>query len=434
MKKLHPASPCLILPYLILTIQLFIVSNITAQNVVNNGGNLVVNEGAYIVIGGNYINKNDGVSDGRVHLDGNIILKRNWVNLSNNDVLVNVGSGPAGNVIMNGSLKQYIEGYHSSRFENLILQSSEKTLNISGCSVHDTLKLDAVFDLNRQKIIIENPSPASITWYSGYILSETNSLEGYGRVEWKIGDSTGSYRVPFGSGITTHDDLSLVFTTIIPGSEEGSVVFSTYPTGCQNIPLPGEVPYLDRSFEYIADRYWIIEPRYEDKPGIDITFHYTNADVNNACNGGLDENKLKAMRYNTLLNTWNDLEPTGSGVPGDNKFATGIIQPSEFFAPWILIDEVIDWEIYFANSFTPDDDGINDFFGPIGYNLDRLNVEMFIYNRWGNLICKLNNPDLSWDGRYNNKPCEGGVYSWIAFITEANGKSFKYKGIVTLLR
>ena len=103
-----------ILQFCVLFLLIFINKNSESQNVVNNGASIVVKEGANVIIGGNYFNKNDGAFDGRIDLDGNIILKRNWVNFANNEVLISAGVGPVGNVIMNGTIKQFIEGTHST--------------------------------------------------------------------------------------------------------------------------------------------------------------------------------------------------------------------------------------------------------------------------------------------------------------------------------
>lgn len=406
-----------------------------AQTVVNNGADIVIREGAYMVIGGNYINKNDGTGDGQINIDGNIILKRNWVNFANNKVLINVGAGPTGNVIMNGSIKQYIEGTHESIFENIVLRNSIKSLRQVGCEVNDTLNLGSVLELNRERIKILNQTPAGIQYISGYILSETNSLEGYGEVEWKIGSHADSlYSVPFGSGYSLYNDLNVRLRTNSMGfPATGSIIFSTYPTGCQNVPIPIEVMSLDRSFEYIADRYWIINPVYDQKPCVDIELYYTNQDINEACNGGILESELKAIRYNTLMNTWADLAPTGSSTPDQNRFLINDLPPDDFYAPWALVSEVIDWVIYFPNTFTPNEDGINDFFGPIGNNLDKCKLTMYVFNRWGNELCKLEGGNISWDGTYNDKICQDGVYTWILFLTDPEGMEHKYLGHVTIL-
>jgi gliding motility-associated-like protein len=62
------------------------------------------------------------------------------------------------------------------------------------------------------------------------------------------------------------------------------------------------------------------------------------------------------------------------------------------------------------NSFTPDGDGVNDFFGPNGYNV--ATVEMSIFDRWGELIFIGKDAAAFWDGRTNGTPVQDGVYVW----------------------
>jgi gliding motility-associated-like protein len=409
---------------------------LTGQNVVNNGAKIVVKDGANVVIGGNYINRNDGHADGEINLDGNIFLRRNWINNSNNEVMVFVGTGPVGNLIMDGSLKQYIDGTHSSLFENLLIKNSKKVLNVTDCKVNDTLHVDAILNLNAHRLKILNSNPVGINYFSGYILSETTTFEGLGEIEWNIGSQLNVYKVPFGSGYDLGSDLQVLLETKTAGSPStGSIRFATYPTGCQNFPVPPDVIELDRSFEYIADRFWNIDPIYDTKPDVGLQFHYRSQDINQPCNNGLVEPEMKAIRYNTLMNTWTDIQPLGSSFPGQKSFVIDNIPSNDFYAPWCLVSDMLDWEIFFPNAFTPNGDGDNDYFSAIGYNLDKLELKMYIYNRWGGIVYTMDDINKPWDGYTGSskKVCPQGVYTWILFLKEKEGQEHMYKGIVTLV-
>ena len=54
--------------------------------------------------------------------------------------------------------------------------------------------------------------------------------------------------------------------------------------------------------------------------------------------------------------------------------------------------------VYVPNSFTPDGDGTNDFFGPSIYGFEPVNFELMIFNRWGEMIWYSQAPDRLWDG------------------------------------
>ena len=65
--------------------------------------------------------------------------------------------------------------------------------------------------------------------------------------------------------------------------------------------------------------------------------------------------------------------------------------------------------IILPNSFTPNNDGLNDCFG-IQYYRDIQNLEFIIFNRYGGIIFKTNNASNCWDGNYKGKPASPGSY------------------------
>lgn len=72
------------------------------------------------------------------------------------------------------------------------------------------------------------------------------------------------------------------------------------------------------------------------------------------------------------------------------------------------------------NIFSPNGDGVNDVFMPFQPYEMVESVNMRIYNRWGNLVFKTNNPDILWDGtnQSNNKKCVDGVYYYACDVKE----------------
>jgi gliding motility-associated-like protein len=88
------------------------------------------------------------------------------------------------------------------------------------------------------------------------------------------------------------------------------------------------------------------------------------------------------------------------------------------------------------NAFTPDNDGNNDFFLPRQLLSKSLNTfKMSIYNRWGELMFQTDKIDgRGWDGKFNDKDQQEGVYVYVISIEFKNGTSEKYQGNLTLLR
>jgi len=95
--------------------------------------------------------------------------------------------------------------------------------------------------------------------------------------------------------------------------------------------------------------------------------------------------------------------------------------------------------IYVPNAFTPNGDGLNDYFGPMGIGMDLDDFEMYIYDRWGKLIFLTKDINYLWDGKVMGSDLYAveDVYSWVIFMNkQKNSDQHLYRkiGNVTLLR
>ena len=93
-----------------------------------------------------------------------------------------------------------------------------------------------------------------------------------------------------------------------------------------------------------------------------------------------------------------------------------------------------DFTFYIPNVFTPDGDGMNDFFQ--GYGTNIAEYEMYIFNRWGEQLYYTDDYNMPWNGKdskTNNIDIQD-VYVYKIIIKDINGKVHKYYGHVTLLR
>ncbi len=92
--------------------------------------------------------------------------------------------------------------------------------------------------------------------------------------------------------------------------------------------------------------------------------------------------------------------------------------------------------IYLPNAFSPNGDGINDVFRPLGNDIGVF--EMWIYNRYGEMIFYSNNKKNGWNGTYNKVNAQIGVYVYHFRAFDLSGKELLFngsnKGNVTLLR
>lgn len=94
---------------------------------------------------------------------------------------------------------------------------------------------------------------------------------------------------------------------------------------------------------------------------------------------------------------------------------------------------------FIPNSFSPNGDGINDtYFFQSDHRVSNIQ-EVMIFDRWGKLLFAKhnllpNNSQLGWDGLYQGRPVQVGVYTYFISIELNNGQIRTYKGDLTLLR
>ncbi|MCE3226502.1 MAG: gliding motility-associated C-terminal domain [Bacteroidetes bacterium] len=83
--------------------------------------------------------------------------------------------------------------------------------------------------------------------------------------------------------------------------------------------------------------------------------------------------------------------------------------------------------------FTPNGDGVNDIFRPTVRGVTEL--KGWVYNRFGTIICSWDKVNGFWDGyTTSGEPCQDGVYFYIVEAIGFDGKSYKIKNTVTLIR
>lgn len=98
-----------------------------------------------------------------------------------------------------------------------------------------------------------------------------------------------------------------------------------------------------------------------------------------------------------------------------------------------IIEDVI--LFYVPNTFTPDGDEFNQSWRIVMKGGDTYGFNLKVFNRWGAVVWETSDPDTSWDGTYNGKPVQEGMYTWKASIKHRNddGKD-EHTGFVNVLR
>jgi len=91
---------------------------------------------------------------------------------------------------------------------------------------------------------------------------------------------------------------------------------------------------------------------------------------------------------------------------------------------------------YIPNAFTPDNNQANNVFQPVFTSgFDPNDYHLLIYNRWGEIIFETNDVYQGWNGVYQDKIVEDGVYIWqVIFGSSNNDVKYQYHGHVVLLK
>jgi gliding motility-associated-like protein len=96
-----------------------------------------------------------------------------------------------------------------------------------------------------------------------------------------------------------------------------------------------------------------------------------------------------------------------------------------------------EYNIFIPTAFTPNGDGLNDVFTPIGLGLDPQKYHFMIFDRGGDLIFESKTLLDPWDGSVRNKTniAPNGVYIWKVFANSLyEYKNYEYIGVIHLIR
>ncbi len=102
----------------------------------------------------------------------------------------------------------------------------------------------------------------------------------------------------------------------------------------------------------------------------------------------------------------------------------------------IVIEVIPDFALYIPNTFTPDGNGLNDIFQPLGVGIDEDSFRMDIFDRWGENIFSSSNFRKGWDGtvKGNSKLAPQGVYTYKIFVRDLLGGKHPFVGHLTVIR
>jgi len=88
--------------------------------------------------------------------------------------------------------------------------------------------------------------------------------------------------------------------------------------------------------------------------------------------------------------------------------------------------------IYLPNSFTPDGDGLNEYF--YGRFIGLMSARFYIFNRWGEQVFFSDELNFVWDATYEGTPVQDGTYTWYLIYEIEKGIYEDLSGHVNVIR
>jgi len=153
------------------------------------------------------------------------------------------------------------------------------------------------------------------------------------------------------------------------------------------------------------------------------TFTYEWQFTNSTNVGGIDTSSMK--------------NPTKI-YDNNGKFPAMVVVKNEFGCvdsvfKVITVEE--DVNVFIPNTFSPNDDNVNDVFNIKGLGLKSEGYYMEVFDRWGTLLYATKDINKGWDGTVKGLKASEGVYVYKVKVVGGNGVGKKeFKGHVTLLK
>ena len=105
------------------------------------------------------------------------------------------------------------------------------------------------------------------------------------------------------------------------------------------------------------------------------------------------------------------------------------VNPLISYSNIVVLD--IPVQVFLPNSFTPNNDGLNDIFLAKGLFIEEFSME--IYSRWGELLFRSEDLDEGWDGVYKGSLVPDGSYVYQVTAIDPQGRAVNKSGAVNVL-
>ncbi len=276
-------------------------------------------------------------------------------------------------------------------------------------TVNDGCTTPAAFDTGQVNIVSAPviTMPNAVAGCAPLCVTFTNTLTGIVNWQWNFGDGT------------TSSSKNLIHCYTTSGSFYPSITY-TATTGC----MGKETSTNTITVYAVSHAQFLASPNPTDILNPEV--YFTNQFVNT-------NNWLWTFGDGTSSNNQNPSHVYGQ--PG-TYIVTLIAQNkqgcNDTVTEQIIVNDI--FTFYAPNTFSPNGDGINDFFKPLGTGWDNAGYNLWIFDRWGNLFFHTSDTNKGWDGTLNGKTVQEDVYVWKANLNDYKRESHSYNGTITVIK
>lgn len=230
----------------------------------------------------------------------------------------------------------------------------------------------------------------------------------------------------FGNGDSSSDPMDVINAQSdfnIPGCYDLRLTV-TSPNGCVADTM---IPQMVCGYGYPTAQF-DMTPQPTTVNHTEITF------INNSF-----DNFYNDWTFDTL-GTSNVSEPVFTFPNlGPGVYPVWLVVTNEYGCQDSVMQEVViqeDFLIYVPNAFTPNGDGLNDFFEVKGNDIDPTLYEMTIFDRWGNIVFRTEDVNTFWDGTMlGSDMVQIDTYVWMIKTRGiSNQEKYEVRGHVTVVR
>jgi gliding motility-associated-like protein len=282
------------------------------------------------------------------------------------------------------------------------------------------MKLDVISDkgcgssFNKSVYVAENPVVST----TGDPDACAGEMVSFGSTVSLNNGTISSYSWNFGDGTTsTNPNPSKTYNT---AGNYNAVLTVTSSNGCTGTSTGSAItifakPIASFSSEYLLSR------------GMETDWKFLFTGSNSVSWNWLFEDGQTDNGAGPIFKTFND---TGNFkvklIAVSPDFCVDSVTRNIFLKPELLF--------WLPTSFSPNNDGLNETFGPnMTFGLSKYNMKIF--DRWGGQIYNTNDPTKGWNGKdLKGDELPEGVYAYTISFRYIDGKLFVYRGTVTIVR